>query len=320
MTAGWLLRRLLRVVVTVAGIVLITFLLVHLAPGDPVLALAGEHGDPSYYAFIRQKFGLDRPLSDQLVTYVTNVVRGDLGTSFVQGRPVAEVVVERIPATLLLTAGALVFSAVAGVVLGTVSARRAGRPGDLGIRVFNLTGDVLPAFTLGQLAILWLAFRAGAFPVQGMTDARRSLSGLDYIADVAHHLALPVLVLGLGEIPIIARLVRVGLLETMEAEFVRTARAVGLGELRVLHNALRNVALPVTTVIGARVGMLFSGAVVVEVLFAWPGLGRLLLDSLQSRDHPVLLGIFLLVSLAVVLANLFTDLAYHRIDPRVRRA
>ncbi len=318
MTPASLLRRLLRVVGTVAGIVLITFLLVHLAPGDPVLALAGENGDAAYYAFIRQKFGLDRPLSEQLGTYVANVARGDLGRSFVQGRPVAHVVAERVPATLLLTFGALVVSTVAGVVLGTISARRAGRPGDLAVRAVTLSGDVLPAFTLGQLAIVWLAYRAGAFPVQGMTDARRSLTGLAYAGDVAHHLVLPMLVLALGEVPIIARLVRVGLLEALEADYVRTARATGMSELRVLHHALRNVLLPVTTVVGARVGMLFSGAVVVEVLFAWPGLGRLLLDSLQSRDYPVLLGIFLLVSLAVVLANLFTDLAYHRIDPRLR--
>ncbi len=320
MTSGSLLARLFRVVGTVAAIVLITFLLVHLAPGDPVLALAGEHGDPSYYAFIRQKFGLDRPLSEQLATYVANVARGDLGRSFVQGRPVAQVVLERVPATLLLTVGALVVSTVAGGLLGIISARRAGRRGDLAIRGITLAGDVLPAFTLGQLAILGLAYGAGAFPVQGMTDARRSLTGLAYMGDVAHHLVLPMMVLALGEVPVIARLVRVGLLDAMEAEYIRTARATGVSELRVLYHALRNVLLPVTTVIGARAGMLFSGAVVVEVLFAWPGLGRLLFDSLQNRDYPVLLGIFVLVSLAVVLANLFTDLAYHRIDPRLRRA
>ncbi len=320
MTPGALLRRLAQVVPAVAAIVVVTFVLVHLAPGDPVLALAGENGDPGYYAFIRRKFGLDRPVGEQLLAYLANVVQGDLGTSFVQGRPVSNVVLERVPATLLLTGSALVVSTAAGLVLGAVSARRASRRGDVPIRVALLAGHAVPAFSLAQVALFALAYRAGIFPVQGMTDARRTLSGLPHAADVAHHLALPMLVLAIGEVPIIARLVRAGLLEALESDYIRTARANGLGELRVLRHGLCNVLLPVTTVIGTRVGTLFSGAVLVEVVFAWPGVGRLLLSSVQARDYPVLLGIFLLISFAVVLANLATDLAYHRIDPRLRHA
>lgn len=176
----------------------------------------------------------------------------------------------------------------------------------------------MPSFWLGQVAVLTLAVGAGLFPVQGMTDARSSLQGAGYALDVLHHLALPALVLAASELALTTRLVRAGVLEALGTEYVRTARAKGLPEAGVLRHALRNALLPVTTVIGARTGMLLSGAALVEIVFAWPGLGRLLLTSLQTRDYPVLLGLFLIVSLAVILANLLTDLVYAWLDPRIR--
>jgi peptide/nickel transport system permease protein len=302
----------------VAGLLVLTFCLMHLAPGDPVIALGGEHGDAAYYAFIRAKFGLDRPLPEQLAVYATRVVGGDLGSSFVHGRPVLDVIAERLPATLLLMLTALGLSTAAGVGLGIVAARRVHRALDLLVRCVALLGHAAPPFWLSQIAILALAVGLGLFPVQGMTDARRSLAGLAHAADVAWHLALPALILAAGELALTTRLVRAALIEALGSDYVRTARAKGLPEALVTGHALSNALLSVVTLIGSRVAMLCAGAVLVEAVFAWPGVGQLLLASLLSRDYPVLLGIFLLVSISVVLANLLTDLVYGWLDPRIR--
>jgi len=317
-TSRYLVRRLSQVLPTVAALILLTFCLIHLAPGDPVIALGGEHGDVGYYAFIRARFGLDRPLPAQLLTYMRNVFEGDLGVSYVHGRPVAGLIAERLPATLLLMSTALLLSSAAGVALGVLAARRAHRPADLLLRTAALLGYATPSFWLAQVVVLALAVGTGLFPVQGMTDARQASTGLRHATDVLRHLALPAFVLATNELALTTRLVRTGLLEALGSDYVRTARAKGLPEGRVARHALRNALLPVVTVIGGRVGMLFSGAVLVEAVFAWPGLGQLLVSSLLARDYPALLGMFLLVSLAVVFANLVTDLACGWLDPRIR--
>lgn len=318
MSPRYLLRRLAHVVPAVAGILVVAFVVIQAAPGDPVLALAGQHGDAAYHAFIRQKFGLDRPVLEQLLVYAGNVLRGDLGHSWVHGRPVASLVAERLPATLLLMTTALVLSSLAGVLLGVAAARRTDRPTDLAVRLVALLGYATPSFWLAQLAALTLALGTGLFPVQGISDARRAWTGWRHALDVLHHLALPALVLAANELALTARLVRAGVVDALGAEYIRTARAKGLPERAVIRHALRNALLPVVTVIGGRVGMLFTGAVLVETVFAWPGLGQLLLSSIQTRDTPVLLGLFLLVSGAVVVTNLVTDVAYAWLDPRIR--
>jgi peptide/nickel transport system permease protein len=318
MNRRYLARRLGQVLPSIAGLLLLTFCIVHLAPGDPVIALAGEHGDAGYYAFIRARFGLDRPLPEQLVTYARNVLGGDLGMSYVHGRPATVVIAERLPATLLLMSTALFISSAVGVLLGLLAARRAHRPADLTLRTLALMGYATPSFWLAQVAVLALGVGAGLFPVQGMTDARQPSTGWRHVADVLHHLILPALVLAANEVALTTRLVRNGLLAAMATDYIRTARAKGLPERRVTRHALPNALLPVVTVIGGRVGMLCSGAVLVEAVFAWPGLGQLLLSSVLARDYPVLLATFLLVSVGVVLANLVTDLVYGWLDPRIR--
>jgi len=318
MTPHYLFRRVAQVIPAVAGIVLIAFLVIHTAPGDPVLALAGEHGDAAYYAFIRAKFGLDRPLPEQLVVYVTRVARGDLGLSFVHGRPVAAIIAERLPATLLLIMAALTLSTTIGVALGVLAARRAGRPADLALRMGALLAYAMPSFWLAQVAAVTLALGTGWFPVQGLTDPRRALIGWRYTLDVAHHLVLPALVLAAGELALTTRLTRTGVLEALATDYARTARAKGLPERAVVRHALRNALLPLVTVVGSRAGMVVTGAILVETVFAWPGLGQLLLSSIQTRDIPVLLGLFLLASTTVIVANLVTDLAYAWLDPRIR--
>lgn len=319
MSPRYVLRRLAQVLPVVAGIVLVGFLLVHLAPGEPILAIAGADGDAAFYAAMRERFGLDRPLPVQFASYAGAVLSGDLGTSFAQGREVRSLILERLPATLLLTVSALVLSTAVGTAIGVFTARRERRPADTATSVVVLAVYAAPVFWLGQLALLAFTLHLGWFPVQGMVSARSSAEGVARWVDIAHHLVLPVVVLASQQVAVIARMVRAGLIEELSAPHVRTARCKGLTERRVVWvHALRRAVLPAVTVVGSRIGQLFTGTVIVEIVFGWPGIGRLLLTAIQTRDTPVLMGMFLLVSVAVVLANLVTDLVYGVIDPRIR--
>ncbi len=314
-----MLRRLLQVVPTVIGIVLVGFLLIHLAPGDPVLALAGEHGDAEYYEFMRQRFGLDEPLPEQLITYFGRVAAGDLGVSYVHGRGTAQVIMERVPATMLLTGTALFLAVIVSIPLGAIAARNVHGTKDIGINASVLVFFSAPVFWMGQLAILALALKLGVLPVQGMASAGSAATGWPYIVDVLRHLALPALVLASQELAVLVRLTRSGLIDELARDHIRTARAKGIRESVVLvRHAMPRALMPVITVIGARAGQLIAGAVVVEIVFGWPGIGRLLLTSLQTRDTPLLLALFIAISFAVTLANLVTDLVHTSVDPRVR--
>jgi peptide/nickel transport system permease protein len=311
--------RLAQVLPAAAGILLVGFVLLHAAPGDPVLALAGEHGDAAYYEFMRARYGLDRSLPQQLATYAGRVVQGDFGVSYVHARPALDVILERAPATVLLTGMALLLSVLIGLPLGALAARRPYGARDAAITTGALGLYSAPVFWVGQLAIVALALGLGLFPVHGMTTAGSTATGLAHALDVARHLALPALVLASQEAAALVRLTRSGLIAELATDHVRTARAKGLTERVVLlRHALPRPLLPVLTVIGARVGHLIAGALVVEIVFGWPGLGRLLVSSIEARDAPILLGIFFLVSLTVLIANLVTDLVYAAIDPRLR--
>jgi peptide/nickel transport system permease protein len=319
MNRRYVVRRLLQVLPAVASILIVTFAIVHAAPGDPVVAVAGESGNQEYYDFMRAKFGLDRPLPQQFATYTANVLTGDLGTSYAQGQRVSSLIAERIPATLLLVGSALAVSTLGGIALGALAARRPFGAFDLAVSTTALVGYALPVFWLAQVAMLTIAFRTGWFPIQGMTNARANWTGIHHLLDVGRHLALPSLVLAASEVALITRIARTGILTEMEKDYVMVAQAKGLSPSRALvRHALRNALLPVVTVVGTRIGFLFSGAVLVETVFGWPGLGRLVLSAAQTRDHPVLLGMVLLVAFSLVLANLVTDLLYARVDPRIR--
>lgn len=316
---AYAVRRLLQAIPLVFGIVAITFLLVHLAPGDPIYALAGEGGDAAYYARRRAQYGLDRPLPEQLLRYLGEVLRGDLGYSYHYQQPVYAVILARVPATLLLMGAGLVFSTVLGILLGVLGAVRPRSLLDHTLGLLTLTFFAMPVFWLGQLLIIVLAVGFQLFPVQGMETTRESYTRLRHVGDVAHHLVLPALTLGLVQLAQTARLTRTSLREVLQEDFVRTARAKGLHTRQVIFgHALRNALLPVVTVLGGQVGVLITGAALTETIFAWPGVGRLLLDATLARDYPVLMGIFLLVSVTVIGANLLTDLLYTLLDPRVR--
>ncbi|MGQ0540038.1 MAG: ABC transporter permease [Gemmatimonadaceae bacterium] len=319
MNSRFVVRRLLQVIPTVLGIVLFCFILIHAAPGDPIVVLAGEHGDAGYYAFMRERFGLDQPLFGQIVRYFSRVAVGDFGVSHVQGRATLAIIMERVPATLLLTSSALIGALILAVPLGTLAAQRphGGRILTVNLLVVGLYSA--PAFWIAQLAMLFLALTAGLFPVQGMTSAVPGIIGHSNVVDVLRHLALPAAVLALQELAVFVRLTQTGVSDELLRDHVRTARAKGASSLAVLvRHALPRALYPVVTVVGARVGQLIAGAVVIEIVFGWPGMGRLLLEALQTRDTPLLLGLFMLVSFTVVLANLATDLVYATVDPRVR--
>jgi peptide/nickel transport system permease protein len=268
---------------------------------------------------MRARFGLDRPLPEQLGRYVLNVAQGDFGYSFAYRQPVFQVILSRVPATVLLALSGLAVATLLGLWLGTLAARHASTPLDHLISAGTLVGYSMPAFWLGQVLLILFAGGLGLFPVQGMTTARGGYSGLWYALDVLWHLVLPATTLGLLQLALVTRLTRTGLLEVLAEDFVRTARAKGLPPRVVLYgHALRNALLPVVTVVGGHVGTLLAGAVLTEIIFAWPGLGRLLYDATLARDYPLLMAIFLLVSASVVVVNLLTDLTYTALDPRVR--
>jgi peptide/nickel transport system permease protein len=315
----YLIRRLLQIPPLLIGIVIFTFFLIHLAPGDPVVALAGEYGNEAYYEEMRAKFELDKPLAHQMVIYLATLVRGDLGYSYIKGQPVMQLIFSRLPATLLLMLTAFTISTVVGIGLGVLAARRPHRPADMTITFFSLWGFAIPAFWLGQMLIFFLAYQQGWFPIYGMTSAREKFTGLRLAMDIAHHLVLPATALAIHQLALVTRLTRSGMIEALNQPYALASRAKGATESRVLLvHALRNALLPVVTVLGSRIGFLFTGAVLTEMVFAWPGLGRLLLEATQTRDYPVLLGMFLMISSAVILFNLITDLVYLKLDPRIK--
>lgn len=321
MRGGWpayLLRRLLQVVPALLLLLTASFALVHLAPGSPITVLAGEQSSPRYQAELTRKFGLDRPLGVQYVDYLATLGRADLGRSIVQGRPVAEVIGERIPATLLLVLPAFLLSALAGAGLGLLAATRTSPAADRLLVVLALAGQAVPVFVVGLVAVLVFAVWLELLPVAGMSDLRESYSGPSAWLDHARHLVLPVLTLALGHVAVTARLTRAGIREEAGRAYALVARAKGNSRRRtVLRHLFRNAANPLLTALGTEAAILLGGAVLTERVFGWPGLGQLTLEAALARDYPVLLGIVLLTGLVVTVINLAVDLAYPLVDPRI---
>lgn len=317
----YLARRLMQAAPLVLGILAITFALIHLAPGDPLIFLAGEGGNAAFYAAMRARYGLDQPLVVQFGRYLAAILRGDLGYSFTYQQPVLQVIAGRLAATLLLMGTALALSTTVGLLLGILTAIRPHSALDHAVATFTLTAFAMPVFWLGQLLVLLFAVRLNLLPVQGMVTAREAYTGIEYVRDVARHLVLPALTLALPQLALTARLTRTSLRDALAEDYIGVARAKGLAERAVLwRHALRNALLPIVTVTGGHISVVLTGAALTETIFAWPGLGRLLLDAALKRDYPLLMAIFLLVSATVIIVNLVTDLIYTLLDPRVRFA
>ena len=312
--------RLVKAVAVVLAIVVCNFFLVHAAPGDPASVMAGQSGaaDPLFLEQLRRQFGLDQPLHVQLWLYLKSVVMLDLGFSHRQQAPVAILIWERLPATLLLTGAAFSFAVVAGVTLGALAAQRVGRWADSVITILALTFYATPLFWVGLMLVLVFSVWLEWLPSFGMSSVGADLTGMAAMFDVAQHLLLPALTLGLFYMAVYARLTRATMLEVQGQDFVKTARAKGVPEGRITRaHVLRNALLPVITFAGIQAGQLIGGSILVETVFAWPGIGRLAFEALLARDYAVLLGVFFCTSVIVVLFNLMTDLLYALIDPRV---
>jgi len=317
----YVVRRLAQALVGLAAILLLTFLVVHLAPGDPVDALVGEEPpNPEYADLLRRQLGLDQPIQVQLARWLKSVARGDLGVSYTFGTPVLTVIGRKVVPTLVITGTAFVLSSAAGVFAGLAAARRRGRLFDRLTGGATLLGYSVPSFWLAHVAILVFAFKLQILPSGGSTSYRYSYDGWQHFVDVARHAVLPIGVLFVSELALLTRVTRSSIVSGADSGYARTALAKGLApELVVSRHVLRNSLLPVVTVIGQRVGFLLSGAVIVEVAFGWPGLGATIVGAAISNDRPLMLGIVLVLAASVTLANLAADLVYAWADPRLRR-
>lgn len=317
----WITRRLLLAIPVVVGVTTLTFALIHLAPGDPIYTLAGDGGSPAYYADMRARYGLDRPLVTQFATYTRLVFSGDLGYSFLFQAPVAQVLRDHVASSLLLGSSAMALAIVIGVGLGLLCAIRPGGWIDRLVTLVMPLVYAAPVFWTGQVLVLLFALKIGALPVGGMTSARESLIGLAYVADVLKHLVLPAVALALPFVAVVTTVMRASVLETLAEPFVRAAAARGASRAAlVIRHAAPNAAAPVTALVGQHAAGLVAGAALTESLFGWPGVGYLVLHASLHRDYPLVTGSFILISAGVVLVNVLTDAACAWLDPRVRTA
>jgi peptide/nickel transport system permease protein/oligopeptide transport system permease protein len=299
------LRRILVALPAILGVIVIVFAMVRLAPGDPALLLAGEFADQATVERVRERFGLDRPMHVQFVAFVGNLAQGDLGRSTRTNRPVVEDLATFFPNTLELALGGILVAILIGIPAGVISAVRRNTWVDAVVTFLALLGVSMPVFWFGLLAILFFSVNLGWFPVAG----RGTLA----------HLVLPAITLGVSSTAIIARMTRSSMLEVLDQDYVRTARAKGVVRSSVVvKHALRNALVPVVTVGGLEFGRLMAGAVLTETVFTWPGIGRLLVDSILARDYPVVQGAVLVIATAFIVVNLLVDLVYGLIDPRIR--
>ncbi|MEC7214416.1 MAG: ABC transporter permease [SAR324 cluster bacterium] len=316
----YIIRRLFQAVPIVLAIIVLNFFLLNMAEGDAVDVLAGEAGSatPEYMAELRAKFGLDQPLPVQLLVYLKNIISLDLGYSFRHDMPVSVLIVDRFWPTLLLMVSTIILAVLFGILLGLLAAINLNTWKDAVISVFALITYATPLFWVGLMMIVVFSINLRWFPTSGMENIAAFYEGFDRFVDIAHHLVLPTITLSLFYLALYTRLMRASMLEQYGQDYVVTARAKGLPERRITFgHVLRNALLPVVTMAGVQVGALIGGSVIVESVFAWPGLGMLAFESLFARDLNLLLGIFLISSVLVVVVNLIVDVIYCFLDPRI---
>lgn len=315
----YFLTRLWWSIVTIIVIVIVNFLIIQMVPGDPVQALIGEYpAPPEYIEQIRRDFGLDQPLFVQLWQYLLNLSQGNLGFSFANRQPVLDLILNRSSYTLLLIMPALFFSALIGIALALAAASRGGAIDNV-ITAVTLFGYSIPVFWLGQVLVLIFAILLGVLPASGMYSLRAPSTGIGAVWDMIQHMILPVFCIMTFKVAVFARTGRASILGVIRSDFVMTARAKGLGKRYVLwRHVLPNAIIPVVAVFGYQFGHALTSSLLVETVFAWPGLGQLFISAIAQRDFPVLQGILLFSTIFVVIANLLADLVYTLVDPRIR--
>lgn len=316
---AYILQRVVQAIPSVLAVITLGFVLVNLAPGDPSTFLIGDSGDPELVAQVRARLGLDAPVHVRYITYMTGVLQGQLGESYTYRRPVSELILARLPATLLLFLTQFIISTLLGIAAGAYAAYRKGSLVDRMVIASSVLWYAIPVFWSGQLLLILFSLKLGWLPSHGMRSLVSEPGLLNTLIDIGRHLFLPALTLALLNMALVARMARASMIEMLQEDYILTAHAKGLTERRViLRHALRNALLPVITVLGLALGRMMSGSVLVETVYSWPGLGRLMYDSILVRDYPVILGLFLVISVMVIIANLLTDLLYGFLDPRVR--
>lgn len=319
---AFVVRRLAQALLIALGVATLSFILLHLAPGDPFASAAeSPYVSPETIEQSRRNFGMDRPLHVQYGRYLANLARGELGTSFSTHRPVKDALLDALPNTLLLALAALLIDFALGISIGTIQGMRPDSTTDRVLSAITLTLFSMPVFWLGLMLLLLFGQTLGWLPIAGVTDpvTYPFLTPVGKLADRLKHLLLPALTLGVVGAAATARYQRAAILEIIRQDYIRTARAKGLSEREVaVRHALRNAWLPVITLFGLSFPMMLSGAVLVETVFAWPGMGKLTVDAVGSRDYPVVMGAALLAAVMVVIGNLLADLAYRIADPRTR--
>lgn len=310
---AYIVRRLVQIVAVMFGVSVIVFMIVHLVPGDPIRVALGTRFDPDTYEALRERAGFNRPLVVQYFAWLGDALTGDLGVSFRSQRPVTDTIMSRLPATLTLAGGALFVALVIAIPLGIISAVRQGSKADYAATFFSQIGISIPDFWMAILFILLFSLGLGWLPASGYT------SFLDSPWQWLRHLIMPAVTIGVVSGSILTRFVRSSVLESLGQDYTRTARAKGLTERRVINrHVLKNALIPVVTVTGLQLGFLLGGVIVVEVVFAWPGLGQLALAAVDRRDYPVLQGVVLLIALLFLAINLVVDLLYAWLDPRIK--
>jgi peptide/nickel transport system permease protein len=329
----YFVKRLLTVVPVLIGVSMLVFGFIRLIPGDPAVTMLGERATPENTARLREQLGLNRPIHEQYLVFVGNALRGDLGTSVLRQEPVTREIIRRFPATIELSLGAILVALVIGVPAGIISAVRRNTWFDAGSMLVALTGVSMPIFWLALMLIFVFAVVLHWFPSGGRLAATSDFKpitnlllldtllrgNLESFIEALRHLALPAIALGTIPMAIVARMTRSSMLEVLNHDYIRTARAKGLQERVVMvRHALRNALLPVITVIGLQVGILLSGAILTETVFAWPGIGRWLVDAIYARDYPIVQGVTLFIAIVFVVINLAVDVLYTWVDPRVR--
>lgn len=331
----FIFKRMLMVIPTFFGITVLTFALIHLIPGDPIEIRMGERGlSPEMHEQMKKQLGLDKPLYEQYFTYISDIAHGDFGVSFRSNRPVIEEFSSLFPATIELATSAIIFAIVLGIPIGIIAAMKRGSIFDHSVMAVSLTGYSMPIFWWGLLLMLVMSVHFDLTPVSGRIGAEfwfdektgfmlidSFLSGEPgAFKSAVSHLILPTIVLGTIPLAVISRMTRSSMLEVMGEDYIRTARAKGLSQTRVIIvHALRNALIPVVTVVGLIVGQLLSGAILTETIFAWPGIGKWVIEAIRARDYPVVQGAVLIIATIIIIVNLSVDLVYGILNPRIRK-
>ena len=321
MQRGYILKRLVQLIPTIFFVILINFLLIHITPGDPASIMAGMYADPEYIEHLREAWGFNKPLHEQFVIYFNKLLHGDLGYSLRYGESVTSIILERLPATLTLTFSSFLLAVMIGVVLGVSAAQGYLSVLDKIVTIISITFYSTPVFFMGIALILTFSVYLNIFPSFGMSGGFITEGGnfLTQMTDVLWHLFLPMMTLALAQLALYTRITRACILDEISKNYILLAKAKGLKRRTIYYkHALKNALIPIVTVLGLRIGYLFTGAILTETIFAWPGMGRLTYTAILTRDYPLLMGVFIVTSLIVVLANFITDIIYSIIDPRVR--